>query len=203
MIRAKTRTALGKQANEVKGRTSQVLFVQGGGSSDTHDSWDNKLVASLKKELGAGYTIRYPRMPHEADPDATAWKKAIDRGLRKLSDGVILVGHSIGAAILIDYLADGNLERRPSGVFLIATPFIGDGGWPSDDLRPTRELASLLPDEAPLYLYHGRDDETVPFSHVGMFAKALPHATIRRLEGRNHQLNDKLSELAHDIRRLS
>ena len=108
----KTRTALGKQANEVMGRINQVLFVQGGGR-DTHDSWDNKLVASLKKELGAGYTIRYPRMPDEADPDPTAWKEAVDRELRKLSDGVILVGHSLGAAILIDYLADGNLERRP------------------------------------------------------------------------------------------
>jgi predicted alpha/beta hydrolase family esterase len=197
----KTPTALGKQANKVKGRIGQVLFVQGGGR-DVHDSWDNKLVASLKKELGAGYAIHYPRMPNEADPDPTAWKKAIDRQLRKLSDGVILVGHSIGAAMLIDYLADGNLERRPSGVFLIATPFIGDRGWPSDDLRPTKELACLLSDEAPLYLYHGRDDETVPFSHVGMFAKALPHATIRRFEGRDHQLNDNLSELAHDIWRL-
>jgi predicted alpha/beta hydrolase family esterase len=89
-------------------------------------------------------------MPDEADPDPTAWKEAIGRELRKLSDGVILVGHSIGAAILIEYLADGNRERRHDGVFLIAPPFIGDGGWPSDDLRRTRELASLLPDEAPL-----------------------------------------------------
>jgi len=197
----KTGATAGGRASNVKGRVHQVLFVQGGGK-DTHDSWDNKLVTSLEKELGAGYTIRYPRMPDEADPDPTAWKEAIGRELRKLSDGVILVGHSIGAAILIDYLADGNLERRHDGVFLIAPPFIGDGGWPSDDLRPTRELASLLPDEAPLYLYHGRDDETVPFSHVGMFAKALPHATIRRFESRNHQLNDKLPEVAHDIRRL-
>ena len=193
--------ALGKQANEVKGRMSQVLFVQGGGR-DVHDSWDNKLVASLEQELGAGYKIRYPRMPDEADPAPKAWKEAITRELRKLSDGVILVGHSLGAAILIDYLADGDLERRPSGVFLIATPFIGDRGWPSDDLRPTKALASLLPDEAPIFLYHSRDDETVPFSHVGMFAKALPHATIRRLAGRNHQLNDNLSEVAQDISRL-
>ena len=140
-------------------------------------------------------------MPDKANPRPTAWKEAIDRELRKLSDGVILVGHSLGAAILIDYLADGHLERRPHGVFLIATPYIGDGGWPSAELRPTRELAGLLPDEAPLFLYHGRDDDIVPFSHVGMFAKALPHATIRRFDGRNHQLNNDLSEVAHDIRR--
>jgi len=177
----------------------QVLFVQGGGR-DVHDSWDNRLVASLEKELGREYTVRYPRMPNEANPDATAWKKAIGQEIRRLSDGVLLVGHSIGAAILLDYVADGNLERRPSGIFLIATPFIGDGGWPSDDLRPSKELGSLLPRSAPLYLYQGRDDETVPFSHVGMFAKALPRAKIRRLQGRDHQLNDDLSEVARDIR---
>src|ERR1041385_4559733 len=140
---------------------NQVLFVQGAGRG-THESWDNKLVLSLKMELGAGYTIRYPRMPNEAEPDPATWKQALDRELRKLRDGVMLVGHSIGGAILIDYLADGALERRPSGLFLISTPFIGDGGWPSDDLRPSKELTRLLPDEVPLYFYHGKDDETVP-----------------------------------------
>jgi hypothetical protein len=35
-----------------------------------------------------------------------------------------------------------------------------------------------------------------------MFATAFPHAIIRRLEGRDHQLNDDLSELGHDIRLL-
>jgi predicted alpha/beta hydrolase family esterase len=178
-----------------------VLFIQGGGES-THDAWDDKLVASLEHELGAHYTIGYPRMPDEDEPNPMAWKQAIDDELGKLSDGVLLVGHSIGAAILLDYLADQAPERRPREVFLIAAPFIGDGGWPSDDLRPTATLASLLPDGMRLHLYHGGDDDTVPASHVDLFEKAFPHATIRRLEGRNHQLNDNLSELAQDIRRL-
>jgi predicted alpha/beta hydrolase family esterase len=141
-------------------------------------------------------------MPNEDDPNANAWKQAIHAELGKQSDGVLLVGHSIGAAILLDYLGDGALERKPSGVFLIAAPFIGDGGWPSDDLRPTAKLANRLPDGMPLHLYHGGDDETVPLSHVDLFEKALPHASIRRLEGRNHQLNENLSEVAHDIERL-
>jgi len=178
-----------------------VVFVQGGGEG-THDSWDNKLVASLEHALGPGYAVAYPRMPNEARPDPASWKKAIAKELRKLSDGVILVGHSIGAAIVIDYLADRDLEARIAATFLIATPFIGDGGWPSDDLRPTKEAAAELRDRAPLYLYQGRDDETVPLSHLGLLAKALPHATVRRLEGRDHQLNHDLSEIAHDIRHL-
>ena len=195
----KTGAASGRRGTRVRMR--QVLFVQGGGRG-THDSWDKKLVASLEGALGPHYTIRYPRMPDEADPDPTTWKKSIARELRKLSDGVFLVGHSVGAAILMDYLASGKAERRPAAVFLIATPFIGDGGWPSDDLRPTRQMAVELHDGAPLYFYQGRDDETVPFSHLEMFATAFPHAIIRRLEGRDHQLNDDLSELGHDIRLL-
>jgi len=179
-------------------RTRSVLFVQGGGKG-THDTWDNKLVASLEKALGGRYSIRYPRMPDEANPDAGAWKKAIDRELRQLEDGVVLVGHSIGGAVLIDHLADGAGPAKPAGIFLIATPFIGDGGWPSDDLRPTEAVAAALSDGAPLYLYQGRDDETVPSSHIELFARAFPRATIRVLEGRNHQLNDDLSELARDI----
>ena len=54
----------------------------------------------------------------------------------------------------------------------------------------------------PVFLYHGRDDEIVPFAHAGLYAKALPHAVVRPLDGRNHQLNDDLSEVAADIRRL-
>ncbi len=178
-----------------------VLFVQGGGKG-THDSWDNKLVASLRKALGRRYTVRYPRMPDEANPDAGSWKTAIDRELRQLGDGAILVGHSLGAAFLIDYLTDGAWPARPVGVFLIATPFIGDGGWPSDDLRPTAAAAASLSDGAPLYLYQGRDDDTVPSSHIDLLARAFPRATIRVLDGRNHQLNDDLSEIARDIRLL-
>lgn len=203
----KVQSALGGPSKGPSGRritkvsTRQVLFIQGAGKG-THDAWDNKLVASLKGALGPDYTIRYPRMPDESEPDPTAWKKAIARELKRLSDGVSLVGHSIGAAILLDYLGGGAVERSPAAVFLIAAPFIGEGGWPSDDLRPTKRLAAELHDGPLLHFYQGRADETVPFSHIDMFAAAFPHAIIRRLEGRDHQLNDDLSEVGQDIRRL-
>ena len=183
---------------KVKGRP--VLFVQGGGK-DVHDAWDNKLVASLEQALGPGYTVRYPRMPREGDPHPAAWKRAIGRALGKLSDPVILVGHSIGAAILLDYLAETHLDRL-SGVFLIAPPFIGEGGWPSGELRPTKELVADLPARVPVYFYQGSADDTVPPAHGRLFAKALPRATVRRLVGRDHQLDDDLSEVARDISRL-
>ena len=184
----------------------QLSFIQGGGKG-VHDAWDHKLVASLAQALGPAYAIRYPRMPNEAAPDAAAWKEAIAREIGKLKDGLILVGHSVGAAVLLDYLADDAQERRMerriercvAGVFLIAAPFIGDGGWPSEDLRPTAEVARALHGGEALHFYQGSDDETVPFAHLEMFETVFPGATVRRPERRNHQLNDDLSEVARDI----
>ncbi|HEY5958982.1 MAG TPA: alpha/beta hydrolase, partial [Polyangiaceae bacterium] len=73
----------------------QVLFVQGGGPS-VHDEWDDKLVASLRRELGKAYEIRYPRMPHESDPKYASWRPALEREFRALQNGAILVAHSVG-----------------------------------------------------------------------------------------------------------
>ena len=71
----------------------QVLFIQGGGSG-AHDEWDNKLVDSLRRELGPDYEVHYPRMPNEADPNYARWKAALEKEFSGLSDGAILVGHS-------------------------------------------------------------------------------------------------------------
>jgi len=182
--------------------TKQILFVQGGGAG-THDDWDSKLVASLARQLGEGYDIRYPRMPNEADPSYPAWKTALEREITALDDSAILVGHSIGGAILISALAEQAPERKLAGVFLISAPFVGPGGWPSDDVEPQQHLGERLPPATPIYLYHGSEDHTAPYAHVDLYKQAIPHARVRKLEGRDHQLNDDLSEVAADIRLIT
>lgn len=179
----------------------QILFVQGGGEG-AHDEWDNKLVASLKRELGPGYEIRYPRMPNEGSPIYDAWKVKLVKEIEALENGAILVGHSIGGTILIDVIAKQPPARMLAGTFLIAAPFIGGGGWPSEDINPTEDIGARLSSDVPIYLYHGTADETAPIAHLALYAKALPQAHVSRLEGRNHQLNDDLSEVAYDIRAL-
>lgn len=180
---------------------TEVLFVQGGGAG-AHDEWDNKLVESLSHELGDGYEIRYPRMPNEADPSYARWKRALDSELARLGDGAILVGHSIGGTMLINALAENPPEWTPGGIFLIAAPFVGDGGWPSDDIKPPEMLGAALPKGIPIYLYHGSADETAPLAHVDLYAKAIPQAVVRRLDGRDHQLDNDVREVARDIMAL-
>jgi predicted alpha/beta hydrolase family esterase len=181
--------------------TKQILFIQGGGTG-THDDWDNELVASLQRELGRAYEIRYPRMPNEGDPHYASWRKAIENEIEALDDGAILVGHSIGGTILIRTLADQPPKRRMKAVVLVAAPFVGKGGWPSDDIESMHTLGGQIPSKLAVYLFHGSADETALPFHADLYAKALPQAQLRKLEGRDHQLNNDMREVAAMIRSL-
>jgi len=178
-----------------------VLFIQGG-AEGAHDE-DAKLVASLRRELGSEYSVRYPRMPKEEEPDYRAWARVIENEMEVAGDRVVLVGHSIGASVLIKYLTAGKPQTSAAGIFLIATPFWHDHEiwhWPEVEL--SEDVASRLPRRVPIRFYHGRADETVPFEHLAMYARAIPQASVLPLDGRNHQLNEDLSRVGSDIKEL-
>jgi predicted alpha/beta hydrolase family esterase len=177
-----------------------VLFVQGGGTG-VHDEWDIRMVESLRRALGPRYRVHYPPMPNEADPTLAAWRPALERELAALGDGAIVVGHSVGGTILIHVLSGMAPVDTLGAIVLIAAPFIGDGGWRSDEIEPHADLAANVPD-VPLLLYHGEEDDVVPVGHAERYAEAIPRARLRRLRGRDHQLSDDLSEVARDIQAL-
>ena len=179
----------------------QLLFVQGGGAG-VHDEWDAKLVASLEHELGPSYEIRYPRMPDEDDPRYLPWKAALEKELAALRDSAILVGHSIGGTMLASTLAEQSARGRFGALFLIAAPFVGDGGWPSDDLESLHDLGAKLPRDMPVHVYHGLADDIAPASHADLYARSVPQAQVHRLPGRDHQLNNDLKEVAAAIKSL-
>jgi pimeloyl-ACP methyl ester carboxylesterase len=179
----------------------QLLFVQGGGAG-VHDEWDNKLVESLRRELGPDYEIRYPRMPNEGDPNYAAWKATLEREFAALNHGAILVGHSVGGTILVNTLAEQSSKAEYGAILLIAAPFVGEGGWPAGDLNTPRDLGARLPRGVPVHLYHGLDDETAPPLHVALYARAVPQARVHRLPDRDHQLNNDLREVAAAIKCL-
>lgn len=173
----------------------QVLFIQGGGEG-THDEWDNLLVASLEQHLGADYEVRYPRMPREDEPSLKRWKPAIERELEALRAGAVVVGHSIGATLLLKVLTELQPVPRLGAIALVAAPFVGDGGWPADGLEFPSKLGTALPRGVAVHLFHGLDDDTAPVEHVDLYARAIPQAKVHRLAGRDHQLSNDLSEVA-------
>lgn len=181
--------------------TPHLLFVQGAGA-DVHDAWDDKLVASLRRGLGPGYDVRYPRMPGEDDPNFSVWRTALLAELATLPDGGIVVGHSLGGTFLVHVLAERPPMPEFGAIVLVAAPFVGEGGWPSDGWEPARDLGGALPAGVPVYLYHGLADTTAPPAHAELYARAIPHARLALLPGRDHQLNDDLREVAALVKSL-
>lgn len=176
----------------------QVLFIQGGGAG-VHDDWDHRLVDSLRRELGEATEVRYPRMPHEDDPSYAAWGAAIRDEVAGLPDGAAVVGHSVGGTLLIQTLSEQAPERALAAIVLIAAPFVGAGGWPGDEFELPGDLGARLPGGVPIHLFHGLADETAPPDHARLYAQAIPQAELHLLPGRDHQLDDDLSEVARVI----
>jgi hypothetical protein len=182
----------------------QILFIQGGGEG-AHEV-DIQLVNSLRKTLGDAYEVDYPKMSKESDPDYRRWKPQIKRELAAAKGKVILIGHSLGGSFLLKYLTEDRTERPIAAIFLIATPYWGGDGWRYEGYESValpKDAVSKLPKGMPIFFYHGRNDETVPFAHLALYAEKFPKATIRVLDRRGHQLGNDLSEVAADIESLN
>ncbi|HEU4571715.1 MAG TPA: alpha/beta fold hydrolase [Candidatus Limnocylindrales bacterium] len=178
-----------------------MLFIQGGGAN-VHDEWDEALVASLRAALGDGFDVRYPRMPAEHDPSAATWVPAIRDEVAALDEGAAVVGHSVGGTLLMHTLVQAAPPGRLGAIVLVATPFVGEGGWPPDEFELPSHLGSRLPPGVPVHLFHGLEDDTVPPAHADLYARAIPGAEVHRLPGRDHQLGNDPREVATLIRGL-
>ncbi len=174
-----------------------VLFIQGG-STGAYDA-DRPLADSLRDELGAGFEVRYPRMVDEDEPDVDAWGRQIDQELDAMP-GDVVVGHSIGASVVLKHLSERVPPERVRGLFLLATPSWGADDfwhWEACTLDPaaTRRLTGRLP----VALYHAADDEAVPFSHLARNHGLVPGASIHEIPEGGHQYANDLGFLARDI----
>lgn len=176
----------------------QVLFIHGAGGYEE----DMKMAASLRDMFGAAFDMRYPKMPDEDSLEYKAWKNQIAKELAAMDGEVILVGHSLGASVLLKYLSEERVGKPVAGLFLVAVPYWGAEDWEVKEYTLREDFASRLPDEPPIFFYHGRDDEVVPFGHLALYEAKLPWATFRGFDGLGHQFGDGLSEVARDIRRM-
>jgi predicted alpha/beta hydrolase family esterase len=178
----------------------QVLFIQGAGEGAYEI--DKELVDALRDELGAEYNVNYPRMPEEESAGYEEWKARISKELAALDGRLILVAHSVGSSMLLKYISEERLEKHLAGLFFIAAPYWGVGYWQMDEFTVDEERASRSLRALPVFFYHSRDDDVVPFTHLARHAENFPQAIVRTFDGRGHQFNNDLSEVARDIMSL-
>jgi len=62
-----------------------------------------------------------------------------------LDEGPVVAGHSVGATILISALAEQPPKLTLKAIVLIAAPFVGEGGWQSDEFLLPTDLGRETP----------------------------------------------------------
>lgn len=185
--------------------TEQILFIHGAGAGAHQE--DQALVDNLQERLGSGYDIHYPRMPKEGSPEYPLWQERLTKELAGLEGELILVGHSLGASVLLKYVSEEKMGQPVRGLFLLATPYWGAEDWQADAYTLREDFPATLPETMPIFFYQSRGDTIVPFSHLGLYRDALPQATFCELdkddEYGGHQFGNSLAEVADDIKSLT
>jgi predicted alpha/beta hydrolase family esterase len=177
-----------------------ILFIQGGGNEGYEA--DAKLAASLRQALGVAYDVHYPQLLSAEDLPDFGWPQQIGKEISRLNGEVVLVGHSLGASMLLKYLSERKIKNKITGIFLISTPYWrGEEDW-VQGLKLQEDFAGRLPKDIPIFLYHCRDDAEVPLVHLALYTQKLPQATVREIASGGHQLNNDLTLVAKDIKSL-
>lgn len=177
-----------------------LIFIHGGGENGYEA--DSKLLDSLQTELGEKYEIHFPKMPSDESLPDFGWIDKIDHEVSSIKDKLILVGHCLGASMLLKYLSEKNVPQKLSGIFLMATPlWEGDEIW-KQGLKSRKDFAEKMPENVPIFLYQCKDDEVLSPEHLHFYAQHIPWATVREIKRGGHQLNNDLSLVAKDIQSL-
>jgi predicted alpha/beta hydrolase family esterase len=179
----------------------QVLFIHGGGdNSDEAYKADSILANSLQEALDNGYKVSFPHMKEERLPDF-GWPQQISDEINKIGADLFLVGHSLGASMILKYLTEMQVSKKIKAVYLLAPPhWTGTEDW-KQGLKLKDDFAEKLPNDIPIFLYQCMDDDVVPYTQYTWYVQKLPHATVHAMKNGGHQFNNDLSFLAEDIKK--
>ena len=173
----------------------RLLFIHG---AEGYES-DRSMAEPLASALGA--SLDYPEFT-DSDMSVDGWATPMMELLAGLAPDDVVAAHSYGASMLLHALARTDAQvpvtkprDAPLRVALLGMPNWGSAGWDYADYDFTgpEPLASLV-------LQHCRDDEVVPFEHLGLNVAVLPSATVLVHEVGGHQFDGLAASIAESIR---
>ncbi|GAB19460.1 hypothetical protein GOEFS_086_00300 [Gordonia effusa NBRC 100432] len=161
-----------------------MLFIHGAGGYV-----DDRPLAQTLADATDGNLVM-PRFPDD-DMSFGSWAGAVRGSLEGYRDRIV-VAHSFGASILLRVLSQQDWPI--SAAILLAMPDWTPAGWDIPDYAFDGPEPTV-----PISLQHCRDDEVVPFAHVGMHAERLPSARVVEHETGGHQFEGVTTAIVADI----
>jgi uncharacterized protein len=89
----------------------EILFIHSAGPQGYHEG-SNYLVSYLQNHLEPSYEIVLPEMPDPENPHYKEWKRTLNGVFDSVNDDLILIGHSLGASVLLKYLSEEKVNLK-------------------------------------------------------------------------------------------
>jgi predicted alpha/beta hydrolase family esterase len=193
----------------------QVIFIHGGQTYNSYDQYLSDLKTfvvdpyTLKKKwrmtlgetLGGEYEVLVPEMPNKMNAKYREWEIWFEKYAPFLRNGVILIGHSLGASFLLRYLSQKDLPVELGGLYLIAAPFFTESTEEGGDFCFVEaQLPSIAQKVEKMVLIQSKDDKVVPFSHFERLTEVFPKAEHMIFDDRGHFNQESFPELIAHIK---
>jgi predicted alpha/beta hydrolase family esterase len=179
-----------------------ILFAHSGGSQAGPGEGSYDFIEALRRELGEGWEIRFPRIADPEAPDYAMWESLFKKEFARCPEGVVLLGHSLGGSMLLKYLSEHPVAPKIAALVSVSAPWWGPEGWAVEEFALDPNFAARLPAIPEIHFYHAQRDPVVPFTHLAEYKKALPGIQAHPLRREDHAFIRGLPELTTWLRSL-
>lgn len=179
----------------------EIVFIQGAGNVTTEE--EQVITNALKIKLGDNFRIIYPHMPDADNPSYQSWDAVLTQNLKNLSGKVILLGHSLGASIILKHFSKEAVPDKVIGMILFGAPYWKNQNWDVSEYVIEDDFLPNLNKLENIYFYYSLDDEVIPYSHLESYQKLLPQANWRIISGADHSYHSAITDMAKDIKELA
>lgn len=146
----------------------------------------------LKKELIArGFDVLVPAMPNPMAPDPAKWVETLAQAVENPAE-TVLVGHSLGCAAVLRYLASRTDKAQFGQIVLVSgfgrpvevpEKFKHLSGILAAWILPGYDVAELKPQSKGWVVIHSANDDMVPFTEGEWLAEKLGADLLRSDRG--------------------
>jgi predicted alpha/beta hydrolase family esterase len=153
------------------------VFIFHGYGADPNSNW----FPWLKEQLEAkGYTVFVPAFPDTNNPNREKWMKHFEQYKKHITEDTIFVGHSLGAALILNILE--TLSKPIKASFLVAG-FVGELGPDFDPYVGSISIRDFNWDKIKknckkFVIFASDNDPYVPMEKAEELQKKLPSELI-------------------------